>query len=158
MINVLFVCLGNICRSTMAEAVMRHKINEAGLSDKITVDSAGTSNYNIGDPPHNGTRKKLDEHSISYSGITARQLNTFDFERFEYMICMDSENYNNCMSIAKGDEKGKIHYLADFTPDKTFRHGKEVPDPYYTGNFELTFELVNIGCDGLMKHIREVNL
>lgn len=145
MVNILFVCLGNICRSTMAEAVMRHKINQAGLSDDIAVDSAGTSNWHTGEPPHAGTRRMLKNAGISCEGIASRQLVAEDAERFDYIIAMDDDNVRDILQIAP-DARGKTRLLSAFT-DGSWRN---VPDPWYTKDYNETYVLVNEGCDGLL--------
>ncbi|CAH1190883.1 MULTISPECIES: low molecular weight protein-tyrosine-phosphatase [Paenibacillus] len=149
MIHVLFVCLGNICRSPMAEAVMRHKIEQRGLQDRIRVDSAGTGNWHVGKPPHEGTRQLLDEYGISYANMAARQFASTDFEQFDYIVCMDDSNVANVRKVI-GGEKADLLKLMDLLPDETLR---EVPDPYYTGNFEEVYRLVDAGCDALLKRI-----
>ena len=153
MVKILFVCLGNICRSPMAEAVMRHKIALAGLSDDIVVDSSGTSNYHIGAPPHIGTRNKLDELGISHDGIFASQITRQDFDDFDYIIVMDSENYKDCKKVAGQNTHSKIYLLADFVDGGTFECGKNVPDPWHTGDFDLTYELMELGCEALLSKI-----
>lgn len=153
MVNILFVCLGNICRSTMAEAVMRHKVEAAGLSDRIRVDSAGTSRYHIGEPPHPGTCRKLAEYGISHTGIFGRQITHRDMEEFSYIIAMDKENYRDCQALATPLNRAKIHFLSDFVERGTFHCGKDVPDPWYTGDFQLTYDLVDLGCQGLLEHV-----
>lgn len=104
MVQVLFVCLGNICRSPMAEAVFRHKVKKANLGDKIKVDSAGTASWHEGKVPHEGTRQKLDEVAISYEGMTARQVKAEDFERFNYIIAMDEKNMTDLQSVAEAHD------------------------------------------------------
>nr|WP_106781677.1 low molecular weight protein-tyrosine-phosphatase [Lysinibacillus timonensis] len=148
MINILFVCLGNICRSPMAEAVMRDIIDRKGLSDKIKVDSAATSSWHIGEPPHKGTLMKLKEFNISTKGLKGRQLSKEDFERFDYIIAMDSSNVRNIREMLGQPDHPKIFRFLDITP-----HQKDVPDPYYTGDFQETYELVVDGCAALLKKI-----
>ncbi|MFC4547026.1 low molecular weight protein-tyrosine-phosphatase [Paenactinomyces guangxiensis] len=149
-ISVLFVCLGNICRSPMAEAVFRHYVREEGLEEQIMVDSAGTGDWHTGEPPHHGTRAKLDEAGISYAGQKARQVKPADFETFTYIIGMDDSNIANLRKLA-GRREAKLYRLVDFIPETTYT---EVPDPWYTGNFEETYHLVSEGCRGLLETIK----
>ncbi|MCP1146330.1 low molecular weight protein-tyrosine-phosphatase [Lysinibacillus endophyticus] len=150
MIRVLFVCLGNICRSPMAEAVMRDLIEKKGLSSKIKVDSAATSSWHIGEPPHKGTQSKLKEYGISTSGMKGRQLVKEDFESFDYIIGMDSNNVRNIREKLGQPEHPKIFRFLDLTS-----HKKDVPDPYYTGDFQETYDLVLDGCKALLEKIEE---
>lgn len=148
-VNVLFVCLGNICRSPMAEAVLRHKVEERQLADQITVDSAGTGDWHIGNAPHEGTRRILDLHGISYENMSARLVSGEDFGKFEYIICMDKSNGENVRKIP-GGEQSELLFFMDLLPEEELR---EVPDPYFTGNFEQVYELINAGCDVLLDQI-----
>ncbi|MBN2910150.1 low molecular weight phosphotyrosine protein phosphatase [Polycladomyces sp. WAk] len=151
MISVLFVCLGNICRSPMAEAVFRHMVKEEGLEDRIRVDSAGTGDWHTGEPPHHGTRRILKQYGISDEGIRARQVKKRDLEDFDYIIAMDDSNLANLRRLADRHHQ-RLYRLTDFIPDTTYT---EVPDPYYTGNFEEVYELVSAGCRGLLERIKE---
>ncbi|MFC7373597.1 low molecular weight protein-tyrosine-phosphatase [Fictibacillus iocasae] len=150
MIKVLFVCLGNICRSPMAEAVFRKLVEDRGLSHKITIDSAGTGNWHVGEPPHEGTRGVLSERNISYSGQKARQLRQSDLTDFDYLIGMDAENIGNMHRMASQRKTGRIARLLDFVPRSEF---EDVPDPYFTGNFQEVYDLVTEGCENLLNEI-----
>lgn len=151
MVRVLFVCLGNICRSPMAEAVLRHKIEERGLQQQIQVDSAGTGDWHIGKPPHDGTRKLLDSYQISYANMAARQFGSADFDQFDYIVCMDDSNVANVRKITGGAEADIMKFM-DLLPNESLR---EVPDPYFTGNFEEVYKLVEAGCNVLLEQIQK---
>lgn len=150
MIHVLFVCLGNICRSPMAEGVFRNVLKQENLSSKVSVDSAATSSWHIGSPPHKGTLAILKKYNISAEGLVGRQLTKADFEKFEYIIGMDESNVKNIFEITGNPQHPKIIRLLDLT-----EHNKDVPDPYYTGDFEETFQLVTDGCQALLEKIRK---
>jgi protein-tyrosine phosphatase len=134
----------------MAEAVFRHKVAEAGLADRIEVDSAGTGDWHTGKPPHEGTRRILMRYGINDAGIRARQVREDDFGRFQYLIAMDDSNVSNLMRLSS--ERAEVRKLMDLVPG---REGEDVPDPYYTGNFQEVYEMVNEACDRLLAHIRE---
>lgn len=136
----------------MAEAVLRHKINERGLSQKIVVDSAGTGDWHIGKEPHEGTRRILDQYGISYANMAARLVSSEDFHDFDYIVCMDKSNGVNVRKVPGGEE-AELLFFMDLLPEEELR---EVPDPYYTGNFEQVYDLINAGCEVLLdKMIRE---
>jgi len=151
MIKVLFVCLGNICRSPMAEAVFRDLVKKEGLDKIISIDSAGTGNWHVGEPPHEGTRNILTANEILHEGQTARQIKTKDLTEFDYIIGMDAENIGNMHKMAGQSETGMIARLMDFVPDNEF---EDVPDPYFTGNFQEVYELVTAGCERLLVEIK----
>jgi|SRR5690625_3501963 len=151
MVKVLFVCLGNICRSPMAEAVFRDLVNKQQFKDQIEVDSAGTAMWHEGKPPHHGTRNKLDELNISYDGMVARQIKSEDFEQFDYIITMDDDNMKTIQSEFTYSDQVIVKKLMDFV-DKPKE--ANVPDPYYTGDFDYTYELIKEACDRLLNHIK----
>ncbi|MFC4401529.1 low molecular weight protein-tyrosine-phosphatase [Gracilibacillus xinjiangensis] len=152
MIKVLFVCLGNICRSPMAEAVFRKIVQENGMEDQFYIDSAGMGDWHIGKPPHRGTQKKLNEMNISYEGQKARQIILNDLDTFDYIIAMDEQNMNDLTNLGKHSENVVVKKLMDFVADAK---EKDVPDPYFTKNFDYTYELVREGCEHLYSFIQQ---
>ena len=148
MVRILFVCHGNICRSPMAEFVMKDLVRKAGREKEFYIESAATSTEEIGNDVYPPARRKLAEHDISCKGKTARQMTRGDYERFDLLIGMDSWNIRNMRVICGGDDEGKIHQLLDFTN----RPG-EVADPWYTGNFEATWRDVLEGCQCLLEQL-----
>ncbi|MEW8987901.1 MAG: low molecular weight protein-tyrosine-phosphatase [Bacillus sp. (in: firmicutes)] len=152
MIHVLFVCLGNICRSPMAEAVFRDLVKREGLKDKIIIDSAGTGDWHVGHPPHQGTREVLSKNQISAEGIVARQINCDDLSKFDYIIAMDRNNEMDIIRLSGSEQnQSNILKLLDLTDE---HRGKDVPDPYYTGNFDEVYQLVKQGCEQLLQKIK----
>ena len=149
-IRILFVFHGNICRSPMAEFVMRDLVSKKGLSESFEIASAATSTEEIGNPVHHGTRRKLNQVGINCSGKTARQLKKADYAACDLLIGMDSANFRNMNRICGGDPEGKISLLLDHTP-----RPREVADPWYTGDFERTWQDVLEGCTALLAEIRE---
>ena len=150
MIKILFVCHGNICRSPMAEFVMRDLVKAAGLEEQISVASAATSAEEIGNPVYPPVRRLLETHEIECAGKTARQLTAGDYLRYDRIIGMDRANLRNIHRICGGDPAGKISLLLDDTD----RPG-EVADPWYTRDFEATWRDVQAGCRGLMAALAE---
>ena len=150
MLRILFLCHGNICRSTMAEFVMKSKIAAAGLSDKIYVESAGTSDEELGSPVYPGTRRVLAEHGIDCSGKYARQTTRDDYDKFDYLIGMERVNARNMRRIYGGDPDGKIRLLLDFT-DKP----GDIDDPWYHRDFDATYREIDAGCDALLAAVRK---
>ncbi|MBQ9672094.1 MAG: low molecular weight phosphotyrosine protein phosphatase [Prevotella sp.] len=143
--KILFVCHGNICRSPMAEFVMKDLVRKASREQEFYIESAATSTEEIGNAVYPPTRLELAEHGISCKGKTARQMTRADYDRFDLIIGMDQWNIRNINRIAGGDPDGKVHLLMDFT-----RRPGEVADPWYTGNFEATWRDVLEGCEGLL--------
>ena len=140
--KILFVCHGNICRSPMAEYVMKYLVEQAQLTDQFLIESAATSTEEIGNPVYPPARRKLAEHGISCNGHAARQMTRADYSRYDLLICMDSANLRNMTRIAGGDPEGKIRPLL---------YDKDVADPWYTGNFEATWQDVLRGCQALLE-------
>ncbi len=150
MIKVLFICHGNICRSPMAEFVLKDMVEKQGIVDEFYIASAATSMEEIGNPVHRGTRAKLAEHGISTVGKYAVRMERSDYEKYDYIIGMDSWNYKNMLRIVGEDTEHKISLLLDYTD-----HSRDVADPWYTGDFDKTYEDVVAGCEGLLEHIKK---
>ena len=148
MTKILFVCHGNICRSPMAEFVMKDLVEKAGLADEFTIASAATSTEEIGNPVYPPVRQLLTRHGISCAGKTARQLQRGDYAAWDLFVGMDMANLRNMTRLFDGDPEGKVHALLDYT----HRPG-EVADPWYTGDFESTWRDVVEGCNGLLQSL-----
>ena len=146
--RILFVCHGNICRSPMAEFVMKDLVKKAGLEDRFVIESAATSTEEIGNSVYPPARRKLAEHGISCQGKTARQMRRSDYDRYDLLIGMDAWNIRNMKNTCGGDPEGKISMLMDFTP-----HPRDVADPWYTGDFEATWRDVLEGCQALLNRL-----
>lgn len=146
--KILFVCHGNICRSPMAEFVMKDLVKKAGLENDYSIASAATSREEIGNPVYPPAQRKLAEHGISCTGHAARQLTRGDYDAFDLLIGMDSANLRNMHRICGGDPERKLSLLMEYTN----RPG-DVADPWYTGDFEATWQDVLEGCRGLLKEI-----
>lgn len=150
MIKVLFVCHGNICRSTMCQSMFQDTVNKKGLSDRFYIDSAATSREEIGNGPHYGTVSKLREAGIPVVPHRARQMTRSDYDAFDYLIGMDSYNTANMIRIAGGDPKDKIFQLLEFAG-----MNRSIADPWYTGNFDATYNDLLIGLGGFWKYISD---
>ena len=148
MIKILFVCHGNICRSPMAEFVMKKLVSDAGLSDKFYIESAATSTEEIGNPVYPPAKRKLAEHGIDCAGKTARQMNKGDYAKFDLLIGMDSANIRNMTRICGGDPEDKIKLLLNYAG-----LNRDVADPWYTGDFDATWNDVTKGCRALLETI-----
>lgn len=153
MIRVLFVCAGNICRSPMAEAVFQNDVNQAGLSDKIEVDSAGTGNWHVGDPAHVGTLGILKTNSIPYNG-RARQIINEDLDAFDYVLVMDHENLLSVRGFTAG-KRAEVGMFLQYAKDAGLVDTDIVPDPYYNNTFDRVYDLVSKGSEALLAHIRQ---
>lgn len=155
MVKVLFVCMGNICRSPTAEGYFKHIVENAGLSDKISTDSAGTHAYHIGSPPDNRAQAAASKRGIDLSSLRGRKVEPADFNHFDYVLAMDSSNYADLQSVASG-ETTKLFMFLDFAEGYS---EKEVPDPYYGGDqgFEHVLDLIEDASQGLLNDIRAKN-
>ena len=150
MTKILFVCLGNICRSPMAEFVFRDMVQKQGLADRFSAASAATSTEELGNPVHPGTQRRLAREGISTRGKTAVQLTRRDYQRYDYLIGMEQRNLSGMLRILGSDPAGKVHRLLDFTD-----RPRDIADPWYTGDFDRTYDDVAEGCRGLLAHLLE---
>lgn len=148
MIKIMFVCHGNICRSPMAEFVLKDIVKKQGIADRFLIASSATSTEEIGNPVHRGTKKKLAEHGISVDGKYAIQLRKSDYDKYDFIIAMDSFNIKNIMRIIGQDTDKKVSRLLDFSENP-----RDISDPWYTGNFDDTYNDVKEGCEALLGHI-----
>ena len=158
MVKVLFVCLGNICRSTMAESVFTHMVKQRHIDHLFEIYSAATSREEIGNGPHHGTVNQLKKKNIPVIPHRAVQMTRADYSYYDYLIGMDSANIRNMQRIAEGDSEGKIYKLLSFAGyemNKQLVAGKDVADPWYTGDFEVTYRDVVAGCEGFLKFLEE---
>lgn len=150
MIKVLFVCLGNICRSPMAEFVMKDLVKKQGLETEFQIESAATSSEEVGNGIHYETMAKLKEKQISYGDKKARKLTKEDYEKFNYILGMETSNIRNIYRIIGEDNKNKVYRLLDFS-----QNPHDIADPWYTGNFEVTFEDVLEGCQAFLEFVKK---
>eukprot|EP01102_Stenamoeba_stenopodia_P006328 TRINITY_DN1736_c0_g1_i1.p1 TRINITY_DN1736_c0_g1~~TRINITY_DN1736_c0_g1_i1.p1 ORF type:complete len:177 (-),score=41.23 TRINITY_DN1736_c0_g1_i1:115-594(-) len=149
--GVLFVCLGNICRSPMAEAVFKDLVVKAGCANHIKVDSAGVA-AEWNEPPHHGTQKVLKKRGIACDWIISRQFEKRDVTQWDYIICMDENNVRGVLRIGGKEHASKVHRMLDFAPH---RQERDVEDPWYTGRFEYVYELIDESCKALLDKVCE---
>lgn len=149
MIKVMFVCHGNICRSPMAEYVLKDMVNKKGVKGDFIINSSATSYEEIGNPVHKGTKNKLYEMGIPCGNHKAIRLTKEDYNYYDYIIAMDSNNLRNIDRIIGTDSQNKVYLLLDFTD----RKGESIADPWYTGNFDTTYNDIDEGCRGFMDFI-----
>lgn len=150
MIKVLFVCLGNICRSPMAEYVFKDMVKKKCLEKQFYISSAATSYEEIGNDMHYGTKDKLDEVGIPYTKHKARRIEKQDYEKFDYIIGMEESNLRNILRIVGNDKDNKIYKLLDFS-----KNPRDIADPWYTGNFTVTYKDIVEGCSGFLGYLEK---
>ena len=143
------ICHGNICRSTMAEFVMKDMVRKAGLENELYIESAATSREEIGNDTHPGTKRKLTEVGIPYTKRRARQVTKEDYDEFDYLVIMDENNNRNLFRIIGSDPENKVSKLLDFAGKD-----RDIADPWYTGNFDDTYDDVVEGCEALLEHLK----
>lgn len=154
--GVLFICMGNICRSPTAEGVFRHKVQAAGLQSRFAIDSAGTHNYHPGEPPDARSQHHARLRGYELGELRARTLHPADSDRFDWLVVMDERNYSTVLARMGAAHEHKLHRLASFCRQPAHRGLTEVPDPYYgeRADFERVLDLIEDGCDGLLAHLR----
>lgn len=150
MIKILFICHGNICRSPMAEFVLKDMVKKEGVSEQFYIASAATSTEEIGNPVHYGTRNKLREVGISCAGKQAVQMKRSDYDKYDYILGMDSWNMRNMMRILRNDPENKVKLLLDYSNSP-----RDIADPWYTGNFEVTYKDIVEGCKAFLAYLRK---
>ena len=153
MIKVMFVCLGNICRSPMAEFVLKDMVKKQGLEKEFYIKSSATSSEEIGNDIHYGTRDKLIQKGISFTKRKAVKLRAEDYQKYDYIIGMEKSNVINIKRIVGEDIDDKIYRLLDFSDTP-----RDIADPWYTGNFEITFNDIVEGCNGFLKCLKDKNI
>lgn len=152
MIKILFICHGNICRSPMAEFLLKDMVKKLGIAEKFQIESAATSTEEIGNPVHYGTRNRLQKEGISTKGKYARQITIDDYFKFDYLIGMEEVNLKNMRRICGEDNDEKMFKLLDFS-----NKPRDIADPWYTGNFDLTYNDIVEGLDGFLKYLKNRN-
>ena len=153
MIKIMFVCHGNICRSTMSEFIMKDMIANRGLEDKIQVASSATSREEIGNDMYPPAKRKLDKEHIPYTRHHARQITKSDYAEYDLILCMEQYNIRNLKRIIPADPDNKIHLLLDYSDNP-----RDISDPWYSGDFDKTFDDIIEGCEGLLEYLCRENI
>ena len=148
MIKVLFVCLGNICRSPMAEFLFKDMVKKKNLENKFLIESAGTSSEEEGNPVHYGTKNKLSELGISTEGKYARKLKKSDYDKYDYILTMETRNVRDAIRIFEEDKKNKVRRLLDYS-----NNPRDIADPWYTGNFDVTYDDIMEGLEAFISYL-----
>lgn len=153
--KILFVCTGNICRSPTAEGVLIARLAREGLANKVSVDSAGTHSYHIGEPPDPRSQAAAKRRGVDISGLRARKVEVSDFSRFDLVLAMDRDHYSHLSRLCPPERRSRLVLFLDFAPDLGL---KDTPDPYYGsgGEFERTLDIIEAGVEGVLAHIRRV--
>ncbi|MEN8170970.1 MAG: low molecular weight protein-tyrosine-phosphatase [Pseudomonadota bacterium] len=151
-VKILFVCMGNICRSPLAHGLFEHRVEEAGLSEQIIIDSAGTHAYHVGELPDPRSQETALSHGFDLSSQRGRKVSASDFDKFDYVLAMDSDNHALLSELCSDDKRHKLRLFLEFAPQLA---ETEVPDPYYGGTtgFEHVYQLIDAAADGLMADI-----
>lgn len=149
MIKILFICHGNICRSTMSQFVFQHMVNKLGIADQFYIDSMATSTEETGNPPHRGTVRKMKEAGVPVLPHAAKQVSWRDYDKFDYIIGMDTWNIKNLRRMLKGDPDGKVYKFLTFAGSD-----RDIADPWYTGDFDATYIDVVEGCNGFLEYLK----
>ncbi|MGD1819548.1 MAG: low molecular weight protein-tyrosine-phosphatase [Pleomorphochaeta sp.] len=152
MIKIMFICHGNICRSPMAQSYFFHLVQEKGLSDKFLIESSATSREELSNPPHYGTREVLSRHNIKLIKHYSKLITKAEADEFDYLICMDQNNISNLKRLIDKRNYDKIYLLLEFA-----KINRSISDPWYTGNFNQTYDDVKLGCEALLDYLIENN-
>ena len=153
MTKVLFVCLGNICRSPMAEYILKDMVKKKGIENRFYISSAATSYEEIGNDMHYEAKDKLDEMGIPYTKHKARRIEKQDYEKYDYIIGMEERNIQNIIRIVGNDKENKVYRLLDFS-----KNPRDIADPWYTGNFTVTYNDIVEGCTGFLDYLKRENI
>lgn len=153
MIRVMFVCLGNICRSPMAEFVLKYMVKKEGLEEQFVISSSATSYEEIGNDIHCGTRNKLIKEGIPFTKREAKRLQKEDYNNYDFILGMEESNIRNIKRIIGDDNENKVYRLLDFS-----KYPRDIADPWYTGNFDITYNDILEGCGGFIKYLKEKSL
>lgn len=153
MINIMFVCHGNICRSPMAEFVLKDMVAKRKISHNFHIESAATSREEIGNDIHYGTKNKLKKVGVPFTPRRATQITKSDYDKYDFILCMDNNNIRNLSRIIPNDKSNKIKLLLDFS-----NNPRNIADPWYTGNFEDTYNDIIEGCEALLNYIEKNNI